>query len=230
MTRRKPFEILRDLRLRTGLTQSEIARRLTYKSPSGYNRWERPEKKEYEDNLIPYHVIQQLMPVLVGKGHPPVTHDELLAISDAKSIPADVKATYGEVPAEFAKSMASRQPLEIRYRVERGVYIDLKERIEADKATAPILPSSKYPSDCQFAVNSRGVILHCVEPKQVSASEAAGKRAILAVEREMTGLVEVVLGRVVSSENENWRIETAEGKTGAGMPLGVVLYSYNPEI
>ena len=233
MTRKKPCEILRDLRERTGLSGSEIARRAQYKSASGYLRWENPEKKEHQDRLIPYHVVQQLLPIFVGKGHPPVTHDEMLAISDAKSIPADIRASFGAVSKEYGEAFQASRGMPIRFTVQKGVYVDLNERQDNESATSPMLPSLEFASAAQFVVSlgqSRGTLLHCVEPDQISHARVVGKRVLVGVERNATGLYEKVLGRAISVESENWRVETADGRTVVGKPLAVVIWSYVREV
>lgn len=233
MKMKKPHEVLRDIRKRTGMSGTAVAKIAGYKSASGYLRYENPEDKDKVDGLIPYHVIQQLMPLFVGKGYPPVTHDELLAISDVKSVPADVKASLGQLPRDMADSFVSSRGLPIRYRVEKGVYVDLSQREHVeDEGTSPILASLEFPQSSQFVVSVsslRGVLLHCVEPGEVSVARATGKRAVIAAERGNTGLVEIVLGRTVKADDVLWVVESTDGKKYSGKPIGVVIWAYSRE-
>lgn len=70
---------LKELRERAGLVQSEIADKLGYKTQSGYQRYE--SATEYDKPYLSNEIVEKLIPILQGKGHPPITLDEILSLA-----------------------------------------------------------------------------------------------------------------------------------------------------
>jgi len=50
----------------------------------GYARYE--DDPRYETERIPFWFIEAIMPMIVNRGSPPVTFEELIAISEANNI------------------------------------------------------------------------------------------------------------------------------------------------
>lgn len=81
MPTKLPREVLKELMERSGLSGLEIAKQAGYRSASGYYRL--MQQQVQGDKLIAHEAIKRLIPVLRGRGNPPITLDELMAISDA---------------------------------------------------------------------------------------------------------------------------------------------------
>lgn len=186
-----PRETLRELRMRSGLSAAEIARRTGYKSTNGYITH---EYDKWGDKPIPSTLVEKLIPLMVGRGSPPITTDELIGISDVRRIRALVPR-----PAHTThQSPAQSGPfLTVRYRAERGTYVDKAELPKRSFGTAPFGPSVMYDMSAQFAVvvaDEPGVVLHCVDPEQVPQGMRTARRCVYLLERGHTGLYEVLFG------------------------------------
>lgn len=212
MHKKQPREILRDLLRRSGLSMTAIAKLAGYKSPSGLNKYELPA---FGDKLIPHHVIKELIPILVGRGTPPITHDELIAISTMGSelARAPARPLVGSV----------KWPLPTLYRVEAGVFMDDASRERKKLGNSVIFESDRYPAEGQWAAtgldeNDTEVTLHCVDLDQVLAHRRNGRRCVAKVTKEGTNLSEIVLTRF-----------KADGTAEKGVALGVVIGVYKPE-
>ncbi len=213
VVRKTPRETLRDLRTRAGVTAAEAARALGYASTNGYIQY---EYEKHGDKLIPYKIVKGLLPLLVGRGTPPVTTDELISISEARSLRADTAPT-AMTPASVAP--VAGQLLPVRYRVEAGVY--LEQAVAGTKAygAAPVAVASDVEAQAQFAAvvadDPRRTVLHCVLPAHVGSALRAGRRAIALRPRGVSDLVEVVS---VTLDKDG---ESPGGERVVGVVIGV---------
>lgn len=209
-----PRETLRDLRLRSGLSAARIAKAVGYASTNGYITH---EYEKWGDKPIPAKLVEKLIPLMVGRGSPPITTDELISISDVRRIRALVPRQQST-----PQSHVPNGPLVlVRYRVERGVYVDKDELPRRSFGHAPFVPSAMYDSAVQFAAvvaDDPGLVLHCVDPDQVPADRRQNRRCVYLSERANTGLYEVLLGTF----NE-------AGEAPKGELVGVVIGAYSPE-
>jgi phage repressor protein C with HTH and peptisase S24 domain len=69
-------ERLKALRNRAGATMAEAAQALGYKTASGYQHYEDPKK--FGRHYLAHEIIEKLIPLLVGRGEPPITEEEVL--------------------------------------------------------------------------------------------------------------------------------------------------------
>lgn len=215
-----PREILRDLRGRSGLTSTEIARRMGHKSTNGYSRY---EYESQGDKPIPYAAIRKLLPLFVGRGSPPIQQEELLAISETRAM--SVEAPGAEPTAPRLHIVRTDAGLTIRMKVEPGNFRDVAAIATREFGNSNLLPSIEYDSTAQFAAivvddNGRTVeVLHCVNLEQVPSNARHGRRAVCMVERpEVTGLAEVSM---LAFDDQ--------GHIPKGTPVGVVVGAYRKE-
>jgi hypothetical protein len=81
-----PGQKLKSMRERAGVSQHECAKALGMATPSGYGRYENDATYNAKGEAIPGNIIAGVATVLVGKGYPPVTLQELMEISDSPSL------------------------------------------------------------------------------------------------------------------------------------------------
>jgi len=79
------YEHLKSLRHRADLTMAEMARAAGLKGASSWQRYESPAFKK---DLLPSDVVVRLAEHLPGRGDPPITHDEVLALGRSALIEA----------------------------------------------------------------------------------------------------------------------------------------------
>ncbi len=248
-TQTLPCVKLKRLRERAGVTALECAKaRLSYlgKDPkkASPNSWYRYENTTFmAERSIPDEIIEAVMPLLVGKGMPPITTDELLTISSAHRLlsvrgttgtdtPAPSRMLPQNVVAPVYTPEQSGQPLIVRYRAERGVYMSEDAVHTRTFGTAPITAAKDVKGE-QFCVlvadgKDAGTLLQCVAPTAYSSEQMIGRRVVV-IEKAIHGLAEVRVGRVASSDGNQLRTVDLEGRPLKGEVYGVVFGSYARE-
>lgn len=215
IVRKAPREVLRDLRTRAGLSAAEVARKCGYSSTNGYIQYEYDAQA---DKLIPYRLVKKLLPLFVGRGTPPVTEDELIAITEVRTLRVDAAAT----PVGVVPSLSRSGLLVVRYRVEAGVYLDATAAGSRVYGESPIAPAMEIEASAQFAAvipdDAKRTVLHCVKPAHVGQQWRKGRRCVCTVPRGNSGLVEVVL-----------RTYDEDGEVSGAIPVGVVIGAYSRE-
>lgn len=229
-----PRATLKALRKRAGVSAASCAESMGYAGPTSYLRYE--NDKMYDERPIPFSVVQGISKLFVGKGVPPVRFEELLEISEAKTMksimpPPDVQGRASDGPRDSRNFVASEPPVGapaviphvmIRYRAERGVFLVEDGIADRVYGVAPVLPFKSFPLASQFgvmvgdshAVNDGippGTVLQCVSREGAPAGTIRpGKLAIIATRNN--GLVEITVGRVTDNNRDG--------------VLGLVLYKY----
>lgn len=196
-----PRELLEDLINRSGLTQTAVANLLGFSHTSGLNRYTRAQTQG--DRPIAVNIVKKLLPVLVGRGNPPITAEEVMSLTTLTG--------SGEAAAAVASSAGPT--LQVRYRVEKGTYVKLGD--QSAIGPAPICCAADFAPYSQFVVVSGRSYLHCVDKSQFSPGALMGKRAVVAVPFEKTGLHEIIIERV--------------SEKMAGRVLGIVIGTYERE-
>ena len=207
-------------------------------SPTTWFRYE--SVKDMGDNPIHDQIIEAVMPLLVGRGRPKVTTDELLDISSAYrllSVRDKVGGNGRHLPRPDGEpsltGIATAHPLVVRYRAERGVYMDTKTLHSRTFGTAPIMAARDIEGD-QFSVqmveDGQSVLtfLQCVSPLEYKGA-LQGRRVVVVRERAGLGLSEVVLGLVGDGSGNKMSITGTDGKALTGQIYGVVIGSYTRE-
>lgn len=195
-----PRELLEDLINRSGLTQTAVANLLGFSHTSGLNRYTREQTQG--DRPIAVNIVKKLLPVLVGRGNPPITTDEVMSLT---TLTGSGEATTAAAPAGPS--------LQVRYRVEKGTYVKLGD--QSAIGPAPICCAADFAPYSQFVVAQGRKYLHCVDKAQFSPGALMGKRAVVAVPFEKTSLHEIMVERV--SEKMSGRV------------LGIVIGTYERE-
>lgn len=165
-TNKPPREMLTDLITRSGLTQSEVAKRIGFSHTSGLNRYVRADTQE--DRPIAINLVKKLLPVLVGKGNPPIRVEEVMALTTLTGMPS---STRGEQPALLSSV------LELRFRVEKGTYVKLLDHVPIS-AGSPICVAAGFGFASQFVVVNGREYLHCVDKSEFEPGQLLGKRAV----------------------------------------------------
>lgn len=217
-----PRERLRDIRERAGFSGSQVARDLGYASAPGYLRYE--QKSEQGDKPVPYDVVKKLIPLFKGRGDPPVTAEEMLALTDAKDIPSPLTRAFEAVVSD------GDGLVNVKYRVERDVYVRTEGKAYGASRIGVL---SKYPKEDQFVAVvvddseptvPSGTQLVCVAPNNVSTHALRGRR-VLVGKTVSDGVIEVSLGKI----GTDGTAFTLGGLPLEGTILGVVVGSFVPE-
>ena len=210
MPDKSPGKYLKALRMRAGVSSTDLGKVLGFSNANGYLRYEN-NPPYTTGRKIPGRIITSIIPHLVGRGEPPVTRDELISISDMADL-ADVmgeikqseqwtRAAMGQPSFVFPKPGAAGGPaLPVRFRVERDVYVPSQKLSERISGTSMCLPDPRFPADVQFAAlvaddscgdyAPAGSILHCIEPG--AAGEIAPSQMVL-IQASIGPLSEVIV-------------------------------------
>ncbi len=114
------------LRKRAGVSRADLAKLLGYAGASSIQRYEEPDAFK---GYLPFEFVQKLVPVLVGRGQPPIDEGDVLELAGPYSTlmaqtvgaakparPADGRdavpaAPPGSVPADWITSGATEFPI-----------------------------------------------------------------------------------------------------------------------
>lgn len=222
----KPRERLAELRARARFSVREVAKALGYESPAGYHRYEREAKQG--DDVIPLDIVRRLIPLFVGRGHPAITNEDMMLLTDVgSSFPRAVVSGY------FTPQRSTNGAgMPVRFRVEPGVYTKVGQ--EARNGQGAVCHSPLYTQDKQFVAVVRladgpwyaiGDQLHCVEETEFSPASKRGRRAVVSAPYKGGELVEVVTAEI----SEDGGLVGHDGQSVDGTVLGVVIGFYRAE-
>ena len=217
-----PREELKALVARSGYSGSHIAKSLGYASPPGFLRY--MQETYMGDKPIPFAVIKKLIPLIRGRGDPPITIEELMAISDATSIPKSIEQAFVSAVVDDADGF-----LRVQYRLEAGTYVKLSQRRSLGASRIGV--SRQYDAESQFVVAVADTIkgfcvagtqLHCVAPDQFAS--VIGKFVVMGVAADGTDdIVELRVARVEKTGMYCMQTLLVEGPV-----IGVVVGAYQP--
>jgi len=97
---------LKALRLRAGLSMADVAKALGYRGASGYQRYE--DATRPASNEIPVAMARTLAAVFAGRGDPPITEGEVMALADAGFAAAVSPAFAGYAEAGVFRAASIR--------------------------------------------------------------------------------------------------------------------------
>lgn len=233
----KPREILAAIRRRSGLSGNQVAKAAGYKHGSGYYRLEQEESQG--DRPIAHESIRRLIPVFRGRGTPPITIDELLAISDGAAVndtssaASNIRATVAATVEEATNRVVSGGVVRLVMRIEEGTFVDpSKPRDYGPSAVALV---SGFSAGSQFAVlvaddslapvYPRLAALHCVKPTEYSRQGLRGKRVVVAKHSGTSPLAELTVGVVADDEGDG-QLASVTGGPLSGDIVGVIIGRY----
>jgi transcriptional regulator with XRE-family HTH domain len=85
---------LRALRVRSGLSMARLATALQLAGPSSYQRYETDDI--FKKDSLPLHIIRGLLDVLVGKGKPAISREEVLMLGGMQELTVPQLASLDE--------------------------------------------------------------------------------------------------------------------------------------
>jgi transcriptional regulator with XRE-family HTH domain len=220
-----PGERLKDLLRRASLTQSAVSELMKYGSRASMNRYVNGSRK---DLPIEEDVVRKLVPILKGRGVPPISEQDVLNL--ALRVPVNEPVFMSDLGGDEA---AQVQALQVRYRIEPGVLY--KSGVKRTLGNAPICAVPDFPARSQWAAvvvaddGKRGEVLHCVDPEQFPSLSLGGRRVVYSVHGADATIVEPVVGVGKISQHELLVELPGGGKLGKGTVLGVVIGSYKRE-
>lgn len=88
-------ERVRALRIRSGLSKRQVAIGAGWKGASSYQYYEDPD--DFTKPVLPLDICLRLIPVLVGRGEPPITRAEVMEL-------AGIEQSSGHAALELALS------------------------------------------------------------------------------------------------------------------------------
>ena len=224
-----PADKLRTMResIHPILSQAECGRALGI-SGTAYRKYETTDERG--DALVPIHIVNALMPLMVGKGNPTITRQKLLDISELNSI--------DKASRDLLKSSGKEiNLLDTMYRLELGTFID-ERRLEGKVQSTTHLTSLPDLKGDQFCVMigecfenawyPEGSVVQCVRPDELYAEDVAGGRCLVAVQSEKSETTysirilntRLVAGKLAFISPEMRKVECEL--------LGVVLGHYTP--
>ena len=198
------------------------------------------------DRKIPYTLIQAITPLFVGRGNPPITVDELIAISEAHSVDAlrrspmageGTKLSVQDVSPVFPKNPNDVKPLMVRYRAERGVFMTDETIRSRSFGVGPIVEATEYKEDqaCVLVGDSHaeplypaGTVLHIIDVKAYQPAQLKGKRCVINLASKQ-GLREVAVGVISDIHGNTHVIKSLDGEELDGDILGIVHRSLRRE-
>lgn len=184
-----PYVVLRALRNRTGMTQEQVTEaaglpRTTYRSY---------ESGRFGDRVLPWLFVQQVAPVLVGKGRPAITLDELIAISEVRS----VRTLLNSMRNQRMTPQDDRR-LVIRYRASPGVFVDIATREKLGLGWSHMQPLPDAPAADQWVVEGDDGEQWIAQDLAEGDTANPGTMAVVAREHKMTGLSTIHVVRLLS--------------------------------
>jgi SOS-response transcriptional repressor LexA len=129
---------LKALRDRAGLSMEKMAKDLGYRGASSYQRYE--DDTLFEDEKLPLKLVKKLLPILLGKGVPPITSREIQLLA------TDVDSALG-LPSGLSFGGIA----------EAGTYrpVDLLDQLGETRIIS--LPRDpRFPKAKQYAFEIRG--------------------------------------------------------------------------
>lgn len=112
---------LKALRERSKVPMRKLATAASYRTASGYQRYEDPDL--FTKKYLPLELVEALLPVLAGKGDPPIQPDEVMSLAGTIA-PGSIGAIHNELrtlPPE-----RQREVWDMLLRVAKSYKIDLK--------------------------------------------------------------------------------------------------------
>ncbi len=139
---------LQHLKERSGLSLRAIAREMGYSQASSIQRY---FSADYAEPVLPANFISKLLAVLPGKGTPPITREDVLALADG---------TVAEIQRKAPSLPGTGVP--IVGEVAAGLWMEaaLFETEKAEEST--ISYDVRFPTQSQYVVRVRGESLNKV--------------------------------------------------------------------
>lgn len=141
---------IRELRIRSGLTVAEAARRGGWKQPSSYHRYEDPTR--FRRRWLPMDVAERLVAAFAGQGSPQITAEEILALAQPQG-------------AGSSRVVETSRVVEVIAVVEAGVWREAVELPLEDRQYFPMPHLPGFEGVEVFGLLVRGTSMNLVYPE-----------------------------------------------------------------
>jgi hypothetical protein len=230
---------LQRLRKRSGVRVGELSAAIGAKTDTTYRNYE--NEKRYVDTPIPAHIVMPLFSIMVGRGEPPVTAEELLNLSEMRGIQRFLSRVASPLACGEALELPSTTgALIVRHHLALGVYRDSNRAMSAGPGlVSRVLPSSQYPQQQQWAVVVddthgqpfgilQGSILTCVCVTALPPN-AVPPGSVVVVQHKRNDLIEFCLAKVTAyTARGGIQLKSPDDKAIDADVLGVALQCYGP--
>lgn len=181
------------LRDRAGLTMQEMALALGYAGRSSIQRYE--SEGEYTKAWLPREFVDKLVPILVGRGDPPITKAEVLRLAGWTP---DLLLGVGETA--HAPEVEGIMP--VLGEVRAGRWLEVDEMAQERHKPIPVGNDPDYADKPQFALKVLGTSMNRVFDEGDYVIVASDRNHqpqaddLLVVHRVRHGLIEATVKRV----------------------------------
>lgn len=141
---------IRALRLRTGLTMADAAKRGGWKQPSSYHRYE--DSTRFRKKWLPMDVADRLIKAFVGLGSPQVSTEDILALTQPQG-------------ARSFRGVNKTRVVEIIAVVEAGVWREAVELPKEDRQSFPMPDFPGFDGIQVFGLQVRGSSMNLIYPE-----------------------------------------------------------------
>jgi len=164
---------------------AEMAKALGYRGASSYQRYE--DEALTKGDTLPFKVVKNLVPALVGKGSPEITESEVLALASSEE--QEVLVARG------------RKMIPVIGKVAAGIWQEDDDSRQEAIDWIPFSTDMRFPHRAQYARQVEGESMNIIFPNGSYAVivEPLGEPRdddIVVVKRHRAGLVERTLKRV----------------------------------
>lgn len=190
------------------------------------------------DKPIPYNQVMAIMPLLLGRGIPPITEDELMSLvspdrrlGSAHRVPVPERPSLQLVPDVPAVAASGSVALPVKYRAERGAYFeraDIASRALGMSAICSAVTGAfavVIADDHALPLYTPGAVLECVPVTNLA--DTIGKRVVVFAERPgAPDIGQVVVATVEKIKDGKPVLRKPSGLVVSGEVLGLVLGHY----
>lgn len=146
----KPLK-LKALRERAGLSMAAMAKALRYKGASSYQRYEDPTL--FKKQELPLKLVRDAADILVGKGSPPITREEVLMLGG-----------ISELTTPQMRVLDEHRIIWCVGEVAAGVWRESFEWPADERVPVLMLPDERYVGIDRFALKVRGDSMNKLYP------------------------------------------------------------------
>jgi SOS-response transcriptional repressor LexA len=175
---------LRQLRLKAGLSMAQVARACGFKRASSYQRYE--DETKFTRPYLPREIAEKLVGCLVGKGSPPITEADVMALTGVSGVDLSTGGHVGRL-------------VEVIAVVEAGAWREAVELPPDEREYFPLPPLPGYErmqvlglrvrGSSMNQVFSEGSVVYFVRPEELPPTQGN----FVVVARRRNGFYETTL-------------------------------------
>ncbi|WP_428647790.1 LexA family protein [Roseibium sp.] len=190
---------LSELKDRCGLSIRAIAREMGYQNASSIQRY---FSQDYAKPALPADFVAKLLPVLVGKGDPLISREEVLALAPESLTDLDAATVPSRATA----------PLEIKGQVAAGLWMEAGLFASEASQKATFSGDLRYPVKSQYLLQINGESLNriarngdfvlCLDYLEAGIEIKSGDLAVVERSRDGGHTIECTAKRVIRHNGE----------------------------